>query len=135
MPGGKKEQDRAWSMLGEFIRTQRQLARLSLRQLADMARVSNPYLSQIERGVYRPSAQVMKGIADALHISAESLYTQVGLLDEQVAADHGGVETAIQMDRRLSKEQKDTIIRVYRSFVAEPDVAAKPAGTKRKGQP
>src|SRR5439155_17796099 len=68
--------------LGGFIRMQRELAQLSLRQLADGAKVSNAYLSQVERGVYRPSAQVLKGIADALHLSVETLYARAGLLDE-----------------------------------------------------
>src|SRR5665213_3915820 len=70
--------------VGEFIRTQRELMSLSMRQLAGMAAVSNPYLSQIERGVYTPSAQVLKGIADALDMSAETLYREAGLLDDSV---------------------------------------------------
>ena len=104
--------------LGQFIRTQRQIANLSLRQLASLARVSNPYLSQIERGLYRPSADVLKNIADALQISAHSLYSKVGLVepssDEDVAPD---AEEAIRMDPRLSSEQKEALVRVYRNFV------------------
>jgi transcriptional regulator with XRE-family HTH domain len=99
--------------LGGFIRMQRELAQLSLRQLAEGAKVSNAYLSQVERGVYRPSAQVLKGIADALHLSVETLYARAGLLDEEPHAD---VEEAIRLDDRLSDDQKETLIRVYRGF-------------------
>ncbi|HTZ55591.1 MAG TPA: helix-turn-helix transcriptional regulator [Candidatus Acidoferrum sp.] len=106
--------------LGEFIRTQRELANLSLRQLADLAKVSNPYLSQVERGLYKPSAEVLKQIARALHLSAETFYAQAGLLDNDVrneAAD--AVESAVKLDPRLTAEQKDTLIRVYRGFTTE----------------
>ncbi len=106
--------------LGEFIRTQRELANLSLRQLADLAKVSNPYLSQVERGLYKPSAEVLKQIAKALHLSAETFFMQAGLLDEDVrneAADQ--VESAIKLDPRLTPEQKETLIRVYRGFIGE----------------
>jgi len=104
--------------VGEFIRMQRELARLSLRQLAEMSEVSNAYLSQVERGLYKPSAQVLKNIADALHISAEAVYTRAGLLDEEDAAQPApGVEEAIRLDERLTPEQKDTLIRVYRGFL------------------
>lgn len=102
--------------VGEFIRLQREIADLSLRQLADLADVSNAYLSQVERGLYHPSAQVMKGIADALHISAEELYTRAGLLDE--AARTVDVEEAIRLDDRLTPDQKDALLRVYRGFLA-----------------
>lgn len=104
--------------LGEFIRTQRELANLSLRQLADLAKVSNPYLSQVERGLYKPSAEVLKALAQALHLSAESFFTQAGLLDEGVReemSDH--VESAIKLDPRLTTEQKETLMRVYRGFI------------------
>jgi transcriptional regulator with XRE-family HTH domain len=102
--------------VGEFIRLQREIADLSLRQLADLADVSNAYLSQVERGLYHPSAQVMKGIADALHISAEELYTRAGLLDE--AARTVDVEEAIRLDERLTPDQKDALLRVYHGFLA-----------------
>ena len=104
-----------WKTLGHFIKTQRELAQLSLRQLGQIAKVSNPYLSQIERGVYRPSAQVLKAIADALHISAESLYSRVGLLETE-EQERPDVEEAIRLDPQLSAEQKDALIRVYRGF-------------------
>jgi transcriptional regulator with XRE-family HTH domain len=92
---------------------QRELAHLSLRQLAETANVSNAYLSQVERNIYRPSAQVLKGIADALHLSVETLYARAGLLDEEAQP---GVEEAIRQDERLSAEQQETLIRVYRGF-------------------
>jgi len=101
--------------LGEFIRLQRGMAQLSLRQLAELANVSNAYLSQVERGLYRPSAQVLKGVAEALHLSAEELYARAGLLDDE--AHRAGVEEAIRLDDRLTTEQKDALLRVYRGFV------------------
>ncbi len=73
----------AWRSLGDFIRGQRELANLSMRQLAEIAKISNPYLSQVERGLYKPSAEVLKSIANALQISAETMYTQAGLLDSR----------------------------------------------------
>jgi transcriptional regulator with XRE-family HTH domain len=110
-----------WRSVGEFIRAQRELANLSLRQLADVAKISNPYLSQIERGIHKPSADVLKNIAAALQISAETMYAQAGLLDAP-RGDAGSppdrsVEEAIRTDGRLSTEQKDTLLRVYRGFV------------------
>lgn len=110
--------DDAWKSLGEFIRAQRQLADLSLRQLAEMSKVSNAYLSQVERGMHKPSAQVLRGIADALHISAEALYARAGLLDADTRPPITSVEDAIRLDPRLTVEQKETLIRVYQSFVA-----------------
>ncbi len=111
------EQD-PWVALGDFIRTQRQLADLSLRQLSEMANVSNPYLSQIERGMHKPSAQVLKNVADALHVSAEALYERAGFLDADSASPATSVEDAIRLDPRLSAEQKETLIRVYQGFLA-----------------
>ena len=109
-----------WGDLGEFIRAQRRLANLSLRQMSALAKVSNPYLSQIERGVHKPSAEVLKGIAEALQISAATLFERAGLLDDE---DDDGeppdVEAAIRLDDRLSTEQKETLIRVYHGFVGD----------------
>lgn len=105
-----------WKAVGQFIKSQRELAHLSLRQLARVAKVSNPYLSQIERGIHRPSAQVLKSIADALHISAESLYARVGLIEDG-HDPKPDVEAAIRQDDRLSAEQKDALLRVYRGFL------------------
>jgi transcriptional regulator with XRE-family HTH domain len=105
--------------LGDFIRTQRRLANLSLRDLADRTRVSNPYLSQIERGLHEPSVRVLKAIAEALNVSAETLLSQAGLLegrdDDQGA---GSTEAAIRADPDLTEEQKTALLAVYRSYVA-----------------
>lgn len=110
---------KAWKTLGEFIRSQRELANLSLRQLAEIAHVSNPYLGQIEKGLYKPSAEVLKNLASALQISAETMYAQAGLLDEDAKAPPGqSVEQAIRLDPHLSTDQKDTMIRIYRGFVS-----------------
>ncbi|WP_019144629.1 helix-turn-helix domain-containing protein [Aeromicrobium massiliense] len=101
--------------LGEYLRDQRRQAQLSLRQLAEQANVSNPYLSQIERGLRRPSAEVLQQIAKALRISAESLYVRAGILD---ADDSGArmVEDAIALDPRLTERQKSVLLEIYRSF-------------------
>ncbi|WP_229051943.1 helix-turn-helix domain-containing protein [Aeromicrobium sp. Leaf350] len=107
--------------LGEYLREQRRQAQLSLRQLAEESDVSNPYLSQIERGLRRPSAEVLQQIAKALRISAESLYVRAGILD----VDRSGprmVEDAIALDPRLTERQKSTLLDIYRSFVGA-DVA------------
>lgn len=111
------EVDLSWKALGEFIREQRRTANLSLRQLASLARLSNPYLSQIERGLHKPSAEMLKRIGDALHISAETLYARVGLIDAGRFGKAPTVEEAIRLDARLSTDQKQALIRVYRSFV------------------
>ena len=111
----------SFGSLGEFIRSQRELMSLSLRQLAETAKVSNPYLSQIERGVYTPSAQVLKGIADALDISAETLFQQAGLLDNTFERPAQSVEDAIRMDPQLTKEGKQALIQVYRGLVGTRD--------------
>jgi transcriptional regulator with XRE-family HTH domain len=103
--------------VGDFIRMQRRLGRLSLRQLAELADVSNAYLSQVERGLYTPSAQVLKNIAHALDLSAEALYSRAGLLDDESGGEAGGVEEAIRLDDALTDDQKETLLRVYRSFL------------------
>src|ERR671935_1766766 len=103
--------------LGDFIRLQREIANMSLRQLGELADVSNAYLSQVERGLYQPSAHVLKGIADALQISAEELYARAGLLDN--AARTPSVEEAIRLDKRLSAEQKEALLAVYRGFTSD----------------
>jgi transcriptional regulator with XRE-family HTH domain len=106
------------SDLGDFIRIQRQLSQLSLRQLADLSDISNAYLSQLERGLYQPSAQVLKSLAGALELSAEELYRRAGLLDEEGEAPPPSVEEAIRLDESLTPEQKEALIGVYRGFVA-----------------
>jgi transcriptional regulator with XRE-family HTH domain len=105
--------------VGEFIQSQRRLAKMSLRQLADKAKVSNPYLSQIERGIYKPSAEVLKGIADALNISAESLYARIGLVDREQGERCPSVEESVRLDERLTTRQKETLLSVYRDFVGD----------------
>lgn len=112
--------DQPWRSLGDFIRAQRRLADLSLRQAAALAKVSNPYLSQIERGIYKPSAEVLKGIAGALQISATSLYAKAGFMDEERAQDEPDVtvEQAIRRDAKLSAEQKKALIGVYKGFLS-----------------
>jgi len=102
--------------LGAFIRAQRQLANLSLRQMADLAHVSNPYLSQLERGLHEPSVRVLQSIARALNVSAETLLTHAGI-DDDDAAELPDTESAIRADLRLSDEQKQALLSVYRSYV------------------
>ncbi len=114
--------------LGDFIKSQRQLAELSLRQLADKAKVSNPYLSQIERGLYKPSADILRAIGGALGISSEVLYTQAGLLDPSEAPEQHPVVDAIRLDDQLSTEQKETLLRVYRGFLGQDEPVASQTG-------
>jgi transcriptional regulator with XRE-family HTH domain len=106
--------------LGGFIRSQRKLANLSLRDLAARTRVSNPYLSQIERGLHEPSVRVLKAIAEALNVSAETLLAQAGLLEDEHDGDGGepAAEHAIRADPDLTDEQKTALLAVYRSYVA-----------------
>jgi transcriptional regulator with XRE-family HTH domain len=115
------------NILGSFIRAQRQMANLSLRQLSALTEVSNPYLSQIERGLHEPSMRVLKSIAEALNVSAETLLKQAGLVNEGADGDEQVLETteaAIRSDRRLSEAQKRALLSVYRSYVAASDEAA-----------
>jgi transcriptional regulator with XRE-family HTH domain len=107
--------------LGEFIRLQREIAHMSLRRLGELADVSNAYLSQVERGLYQPSAHVLKGIADALQISAEELYERAGFLDEDAERRPPSVEEAVRLDPRLTPEQKEAMLGVYRGFVGAAD--------------
>jgi len=116
--------------LGAFIKEQRKRANLSLRQLAELTSLSNPYLSQVERGLHQPSVRVLKAISGALNVSAETLLAQAGLIDAMTAAStpYGdqaapggpqvpGTEDAIRADQRLSEEQKAALIAVYRSML------------------
>lgn len=100
--------------LGAFIREQRRTARLSLRKLSDLAGISNPYLSQIERGLRKPSAEILQAIAKALRISAETLYVQAGILDED--RDHDLVAEILK-DAYLTERQKKALIDHYRSYL------------------
>ncbi len=103
--------------LGDYLRQQRQASRLSLRQLADAAGVSNPYLSQIERGLRRPSAEVLQSIATALRISAETLYVRAGILSPD-EGEARSVELAVRADTGLTDRQKDALVDIYRSLRA-----------------
>ena len=107
--------------IGGYIRAQREQAQVSLRQLARTTGVSNPYLSQIERGLRKPSAEVLQQIARGLRISAEALYVQAGILDERPAA---AVTDAVSADPTLTERQKQVLLDVYRSFRRENDAAA-----------
>jgi len=111
--------------LGDYLREQRQSARLSLRQLADLAGISNPYLSQIERGLKRPSAEILQQLAKGLEVSAESLYVRAGILDERQHEPAAAPDTreVISADPRLSQRQKATLLDVYDSFVGAPEAA------------
>jgi len=109
--------------LGEYLREQRHTAQLSLRQLSAVAGISNPYLSQIERGLKKPSAEILQALARALRISAESLYVRAGFLEERI--DLGGapdldVTMAILAETRLNDRQRAVLLDVYESFLAEP---------------
>jgi transcriptional regulator with XRE-family HTH domain len=116
--------------LGDYLREQRTASRLSLRQLAEQVGVSNPYLSQIERGLRRPSAEVLQQIAKALRISAEQLYIRAGIISPEDGVG-GSVELAVLNDTGLSERQKQSLLDVYSSFLAlnedRPDVDARGA--------
>ena len=111
--------------LGAFIRSQRKLANLSLRQLADLTSLSNPYLSQVERGLHQPSVRALKSIADALNVSAETLLAEAGLVDAMATRRRGDgtqgpppqTEAAIRADQRLNEAQRTALIAVYRSML------------------
>jgi len=118
------------AVLGAFIRDQRKKANLSLRQLAELTSLSNPYLSQVERGLHQPSVRVLKAISDALNLSAESLMAQAGLIDAIASPGQNGTsqaddaaspplptEDAIRADPRLADDQKAALIAVYRSML------------------
>jgi transcriptional regulator with XRE-family HTH domain len=111
------ELESRWRDLGEFIREQRQVGRISLRKLSEMAGISNPYLSQIERGLRKPSADILQQIAKALRISAETLYIRAGILEEREGTED--VAMAVLRDPLLTEEQKQTLLRIYQSFVGE----------------
>jgi transcriptional regulator with XRE-family HTH domain len=144
-PWGRAQRD-AWEAqreaLGAFIRERRKQANLSLRQLAELTSLSNPYLSQIERGLHQPSVRVLRAISDALNLSAETLLAQAGLIDAiaggtgtragapdettGAAEDESGVpdtERAIRADKRLADDQKSALIVVYRSMLSQPGSA------------
>ncbi|MES4886473.1 helix-turn-helix transcriptional regulator [Streptomyces sp. NPDC096012] len=105
--------------LGEYLREQRRNAQLSLRQLADAAGVSNPYLSQIERGLRKPSAEVLQQVAKALRISAETLYVRAGILDAERDRDDVETRAVILADPSLNERQKQVLLQIYESFRKE----------------
>jgi transcriptional regulator with XRE-family HTH domain len=109
--------------LGEYLREQRQSAQLSLRQLSEVAGISNPYISQIERGLKKPSAEILQALAKALRISAESLYVRAGILGERTDDGDAGpvdVTDAVLADPKLNDRQRAVLLDVYESFLGEP---------------
>ena len=124
-----KELEDRWADLGAFIRDQRQTGRISLRKLSEMAGISNPYLSQIERGLRKPSADILQQIAKALRISAETLYIRAGILEERDGDED--VAMAVLRDPHLNEEQKQTLLRIYESFVGETKRDEPPEGESR----
>lgn len=112
------EDDSTLAAFGEYVRAQRRLARISQRNLAKITGVSDSYLSQVERGAYRPSAKVAKAIAEAFGLSPETLYRQLGLLDEE-GSDATGVEQAIRDDPKLLPEHKEALALMYRTFAEQ----------------
>jgi transcriptional regulator with XRE-family HTH domain len=116
--------------IGEYIREQRQRAKISLRQLADAAGVSNPYLSQIERGLRKPSAEILQQIAKGLRISAEVLYVQAGILEERKADTD--VQAAIRTDLILTERQKQVLLDIYESFRKENGTATETEAPRKE---
>ncbi|HEX9681490.1 MAG TPA: helix-turn-helix transcriptional regulator [Acidimicrobiales bacterium] len=119
------EPDARMEDLGAFIREHRNNVQLSLRKLSEAAGISNPYLSQIERGLRKPSAEILRQLANALHISAETLYVRAGILDEK--PEGPDVVGGIERDPFLTEDQRRTLIRVYHGFRAENGNVDKPA--------
>lgn len=117
--GPKVQAKRSSAAIGEFIREQREQAQVSLRQLSRLAGVSNPYLSQIERGLRKPSAEILQQIANGLRISADQLYIRAGFLEAREGS--GELVAAILADERLAERQKQVLIEVYESFCREND--------------
>ena len=115
--GPRDQAKRSGVAIGEFIREQREQAQVSVRQLARLAGVSNPYLSQVERGLRRPSAEILQQIAKALRISAEQLYARAGFLDLPQGSQE--VVSAILADTQLSERQKHVLLEIYHSFRRE----------------
>ena len=118
--------EQRWRELGAFIREQRRVGQMSLRKLSEQAGISNPYLSQIERGLRKPSAEILQQIARALQISAETLYVQAGILEPRT----GDVDVVgeIRRDPSLGEEQKKTLVHIYETFRAEHEAELLAAG-------
>jgi transcriptional regulator with XRE-family HTH domain len=120
MTASDDKPDATGKQLGEFIKMQRQMADLSLRRMADLTQVSNAYLSQVERGLHQPSLRVLRSIAGALNLSADTLLAQAGMLDRDAAPALSDTESAIANDPLLSAEDRETVLRVYRSLRKAP---------------
>jgi transcriptional regulator with XRE-family HTH domain len=135
MPGMKDdlrdELEHRWRDLGEFIREQRRITHLSLRKLSELAGISNPYLSQIERGMRRPSAEILQQIARALEISSETLYVRAGILEER--PPNTDLSGEIRRDPHLTEEQKKALLRIYISFRLENEQANEDERDERDG--
>jgi transcriptional regulator with XRE-family HTH domain len=124
--------------LGDYLREQRQNAQLSLRQLSEVAGISNPYISQIERGLKKPSAEILQALAKALRISAESLYVRAGILDEHTDTREAlplDVTDAILADPKLNDRQRAVLLDVYVSFVGEPAASKAPKASAPTSAP
>ncbi len=115
MPAMEQKDDPMLVAFGEFVRAQRRLAQVSQRSLAKMSGVSDSYLSQLERGNYRPSPQVVKSLADAFGLEPRQLFMMLGFMNDNEKSSLS-VETAIQLDEQLTSEQKESLVRVYRTF-------------------
>ena len=122
--------------LGDYLREQRQSAKLSLRQLSELAGVSNPYLSQIERGLKKPSAEILQQLAKGLEVSAESLYVRAGILEDRPVPDHKttDVRAAIAADPDLTPRQRAALVDIYESFVGAASTP-RPKSTKKSPKP
>jgi transcriptional regulator with XRE-family HTH domain len=118
----------AFDAFGKYLRSQRQLLGLTLRELSEITKISNPYLSQIERGLHQPSIKVIKSLADALNLSAETMLAQAaGLDDDDSTPANSDTEAAIRADTRLSESQKQALLSVYRSFLSTESTNGKAA--------
>ena len=133
MAAVKEELESRWRDLGEFIREQRRVGHLSLRKLSEMAGISNPYLSQIERGLRKPSAEILQQIARALEISSETLYVRAGILEERDTASD--VVGEIRRDSHLNEEQKRALVHIYQSFRHENEGGAAGPGEESLVEP
>ncbi|HLH64503.1 MAG TPA: helix-turn-helix transcriptional regulator [Solirubrobacteraceae bacterium] len=120
------------SSLGEFIRRQRELSAMSMREFARLVGISNPYLSQIERGLRAPSEHVLNAIADALELSADALYEHAGIAEDDQEPGTPAVVDAIRQDQRLSARQRQALIQVYEAFVATGPRPARSRGRSRQ---
>ncbi len=123
MPGDYDKASDPYGSFGAYLRSQRQLAQLTLRQLAELSSISNPYLSQIERGLHQPSVAVIRSIAEALNLSADALLAQVAGIDEtEASGSQLTTESAIRADARLTSVQKSALLSVYRSMIGQADL-------------